>query len=233
MKNSTIFALSLAIIIAFSSLGYFIYSGIISIKAMERTVVVKGLAEREVMANEVVWPISFNVTGNTLDEIYAKNEEATAKVITFLTQNGITKDEITVLMPSIEDKTIYASQDHMPLYKYMAYANIVVSSNKVAEISSMTENTGPLLKQGIAITNSNGSLRYSFTGLNELKPLMVEDATKNAREVAERFAKDSQSFLGKIRKANQGQFSISTPDSFKPEIKSVRVVSTVEYYLVD
>ncbi len=233
MKNSTFYALALAIILAFSSLGYFIYSGIISIKAMERTVVVKGLAEREVMANEVVWPISFNVTGNTLDEIYAKIEDSTAKIIVFLTENGITQDEITVLMPSIEDKTIYASQGNMPLYNYMAYANIVVSSDKVAEVSAMTSNTGTLLKQGVALSSSNGSLSYTFTGLNELKPLMVEDATKNAREVAERFAEDSQSFLGKIRKANQGQFSITTPDSFKPEIKSVRVVSTVEYYLVD
>lgn len=233
MKNSTILALSLAIILAFSSLGYFIYSGIISIKAMERTVVVKGLAEREVMADQVVWPISFNVTGNTLDEIYDKNEAATAKVMTFLTQNGIAQDEITVLMPNIEDKTIYASAGNMPLYNYMAYANIVVSSNKVAQVSTMTENTGTLIKQGVALTSSSGNLSYTFNGLNELKPTMVEDATKNAREVAERFAKDSQSFLGKIRKANQGQFSISTPDMFKPEVKSVRVVSTVEYYLVD
>ncbi len=233
MKNSTILALSLAIILAFSSLGYFIYSGIISIKAMERTVVVKGLAERDVMADQVVWPISFNVTGNTLDEIYDKNEAATAKVMAFLTQNGITEDEITVLMPNIEDKTIYASAGNMPLYNYMAYANIVVSSNKVAQVSAMTENTGTLIKQGVALTSSSGNLSYTFNGLNKLKPTMVEDATKNAREVAERFAKDSQSFLGKIRKANQGQFSISTPDRFKPEVKSVRVVSTVEYYLVD
>lgn len=233
MKNSSIFAVALSIVLGFSSLGYFINKSVVTMKGMERTVVVKGLAEREVMANEVVWPISFTLLGNSLDEIYAKNEEATASVLDFLTQNGISKDDITVLIPTIEDKSIYASQNNKPLYNFMAYANIVVSSSNVQAVSSTTEKTADLVKQGIALNGNSGSLQYTFTQLNELKPFMIEDATKNAREVAERFAKDSQSFLGKIRKANQGQFSIETPDRFKPEIKRVRVVSTVEYYLVD
>ena len=74
---------------------------------------------------------------------------------------------------------------------------------------------------------------YLFTGLNEIKPEMVEEATRNAREVALKFARDSDSKLGKIRSARQGQFSISDRDKNTPHIKRVRVVSTIEYYLAD
>ena len=72
-----------------------------------------------------------------------------------------------------------------------------------------------------------------FTKLNDLKPVMIEEATKNARAVAEKFAQDSKSRLGKIKSASQGQFSVEDQDGSTPYIKNVRVVSTVEYYLSD
>ena len=75
--------------------------------------------------------------------------------------------------------------------------------------------------------------QFLFNGLNNIKPAMIEEATRNAREVAEKFAHDSGSKLGKIKRASQGQFSIDDRDSNTPYIKKVRIVSTVEYYLVD
>jgi hypothetical protein len=90
-------------------------------------------------------------------------------------------------------------------------------------------------KQGIAISQQDYQSRteFLFTNLNAYKPVMIEEATKNAREVAEKFAQDSHSKLGKIKKASQGQFSISDRDESTPHIKKIRVVSTIEYYLSD
>ena len=90
-------------------------------------------------------------------------------------------------------------------------------------------------KKGIAFSNTNyqSQTEYIFSRLNEVKPEMIEEATRKAREVAEKFASDSQSTLGKIKRASQGQFSISARDKNNPQIKKVRVVSTVEYYLSD
>lgn len=233
MKNSSIIVLALCIFLGFTSLGYFINLSVNDSKSLDRTVVVKGLSERVVLANHVVWPINFTVKGNTLEEIYAKNTQSNERIIAFLTSNGIAKEEISVLMPNIDDKTLYASQDNMPLHKYMAGGNIIVNSRNVAKVSQLTSDISILMKEGINFSNNGVMVQYSFTELNDIKPTMIEDATKNAREVAERFAKDSKSFLGKIRTANQGLFSISTPDSYKPQFKRIRVVSTVEYYLVD
>ena len=75
------------------------------------------------------------------------------------------------------------------------------------------------------------NVSYEFTGLNEVKPEMIEEATRNARAAAEKFAKDSDSRLGKIRNASQGQFSIANRDENTPYIKTVRVVTTINYYL--
>ncbi len=233
MKNSGLITLGMCIFLGLTSLGYFVYNGIVDIKALERTVVVKGLAEQDVMADQVVWPIIFNVTGHTLEELYASNTANVEKIIHFLTENGVAVEEISVLLPMIDDKTVYASEGNRPIFNYSAVSTVTVNSHKVALISEITEKITILLKDNVALTSSNGDIRYVFTKLNELKPQMIEDATTNAREVAEKFAKDSQSFLGKIREAHQGQFSITTPDRYKPQIKQVRVVSTIEYYLVD
>ena len=90
-------------------------------------------------------------------------------------------------------------------------------------------------KQGIVLQSGNyeSQTEYLYTGLNDIKPEMIEEATRNAREAATEFAQDSESELGKIRQASQGQFSISPRDKNNPHIMNVRVVSTVEYYLSD
>jgi hypothetical protein len=99
----------------------------------------------------------------------------------------------------------------------------------------MMSDLAQLGKQGIVFTGGNyqSQTEYLFTRLNEVKPAMIEEATNKAREVAVKFAQDSQSTLGKIKRASQGQFSISARDNNTPHIKRVRVVSTVEYYLSD
>ena len=94
---------------------------------------------------------------------------------------------------------------------------------------------GELLQKGIAVTGGDYryNVQYEYTGLNKIKPQMIEEATKNAREAAEKFAKDSESELGKIKSASQGQFSITDRDANTPYIKKVRVVTTVNYSLED
>lgn len=236
MKNSTLYALALSVFLGFSSLGYFLYTGIITVKSMERTVTVKGLAEKDFMANSVTWPIQFQTQGNTLKEIFDLNEKYKKVILNFLISSGVSQEEIIILQPSVEDRTrYYTSQDARPIYQYLSSNTITVKSENVNLIAELSLSIFELLKDSIPLEGSSydGKINYSFNELNDVKPEMIEIATKNAREVAEKFAKDSLSHLGKIKTASQGQFSISTQDQYKPQIKTVRVVSTVEYYLVD
>jgi hypothetical protein len=120
-------------------------------------------------------------------------------------------------------------------FRYAATSTITVYSTKVDQVRNAMTQLVELGKQGLAIAGADYEARtqFLFTRLNDIKPDMIEAATRNAREVATRFAQDSDSQLGKIRRASQGQFSIDDRDSNTPHIKKVRVVSTVEYYLSD
>lgn len=217
-------------------LGLFLSNGFLQAKALERTVAVKGLSEREVPADVAIWPIKFSAANNDLGALYATVEKNNALIVDFLGRNGFGEADITVSVPAIVDRHAqdYGNPGGLP-FRYSAASSISVYSRDVRRVRTTMNKLVELGKQGLAIAGQDYEARttFLFTGLNALKPKMIEEATRNAREVAEKFAKDSQSQLGRIKTANQGQFTIEDRDSNTPHIKKVRVVSTVEYYLSD
>ncbi|XQW86967.1 SIMPL domain-containing protein [Thalassotalea piscium] len=234
-KIST-FTLGLFIFLGLTMLGYLLANAVVEYKQFERSVTVKGLSEQEYKADIVLWPIQFIAAGNDLEILYKTIEKNTDKINTFLTEKGIDSDEITFASPSITDKSAqqYGNTSQYQ-YRYTAMQTVTVYSTKIDVVRKIMGALSELGKQGIVFTGNNyqSQTEYIFTRLNEVKPAMVEEATRKAREVAEKFASDSQSKLGKIKKAVQGQFSIRARDKNNPHIKKVRVVSTVEYYLSD
>ncbi len=233
-QNSLV--LGIFIFLGLASLGYLLGSSAIKFKEYERTVTVKGLSEKEFDADIVIWPIQFTAAGNNLEDLYEAIDQNTSKISEFLASKGIDKKEISFAAPSITDKSAqqYGGQEKAE-FRYTAIQTVTVYSSDIASVRSVMGELSELGKQGIVFTGGNyqSQTEYLFTRLNEVKPEMIEEATRKAREVAEKFASDSKSSLGKIRKATQGQFSITARDKNNPHIKKVRVVSTVEYYLSD
>lgn len=214
-------------------LGYFLGSSLIKFKEYERTVTVKGLSEKEYPADVALWPIHFSSADNDLARLYAAIENDTDEIIGFLKDNGFEQQEITVSPPHIIDKLSQGYEKSKIEFRYTATQTITVYSNKINNVRATMNKLATLGKKGIAFTGYGyqNATEYLFTRLNEIKPVMVEEATTKAREVAEKFAKDSNSKLGKIKRARQGQFSINNRDKNNPHIKKIRVVSTIEYYL--
>lgn len=231
MKNFRIEAIILAIGIIM--LGVMIKNGINDFKDKERIVSVKGLAELEVPADKVIWPLMFKDLGNDPAVLYTNMNQKTQAIVKFLTSKGIAKEEISIAPPEVIDMEAERYNSNNATYRYNATSVITVTSKNVEKVRQLMSQQGELLQQGIAITGGDYryNVLYEFTGLNEVKPQMIEEATKNARASAEKFAKDSESRLGKIRNASQGQFSIEDRDANTPYIKKVRVVTTVNYYL--
>jgi hypothetical protein len=218
----------------------------------DRYVTVKGLVERTVKSDSAVWPVTFKETGNDLQQVYAKSEEDRAAVLKFFAAQGITPQEISVGQIQVTDKQANeygGSNTSGP--RYIVQQTVTVNSGDVDKISKAGQKTAQLLQAGIIVVGGYGQgIRYVFNGLNALKPDMITEATKNARASADRFAADSGSQVGTIRSANQGVFSISAADAGSgmapgedggggqaenPDasiMKKVRVVSTVDYYLV-
>lgn len=219
-----------------STLGYLLGNAAIKYKQYERSITVKGLAEQEYGADIVIWPIQFTLTGRHLAVLYQSIEKNSAQINTFLQSKGIAPEEISFSPPSIIDKSAQQyGNEFKAEFRYNAIQTITVYSKNIAIVRSALSALSELGKQGIVFSHNNyeAQIEYLFTRLNEVKPKMIEEATKNAREVAEKFAADSRSTLGKIKKASQGQFSINMRDKNNPHIKKVRVVATVQYYLSD
>jgi len=227
--------LGLCLLIGLTVLGYPVSHSLTQLKLMERSVEVKGLSEREVAADIAIWPITFSEPGNDLVQLYQTIQEKNDLVVKFLQSNGFSADEITISAPAVVDKQAreYGDAGANSRFRYTATSTITVYSKKVDAVRQTMIKLVELGKQGIAIAGEGYNTQFLYTGLNQIKPAMIEEATRNAREAANKFAKDSESTLGKIRRANQGQFSIDNRDSSTPHIKKVRVVSTVEYYLSD
>src|SRR3984885_8895848 len=232
--------------------GWVLGSEIKDIRLADRYVTVKGLVERSVKSDLAIWPVSFKEAGNDLPQVFAKSQSDKEAVLKFFAAQGMTPQEISVGQIKVTDKLAneYSGNNTGP--RYIVEQTVTVQSGDVDKIAKAGEKTADLVQAGIVVENNDGQggIRYKFNGLNALKPDMITEATRNARASADRFAADSGSQVGSIRSANQGVFSISAAGSASDSgggidagegsggnadasiMKTVRVVATVDYYLV-
>lgn len=232
-NSKTLSALLIASSIAF--LGLCIRWGIEDFVNKDRIVTVKGLSEKEVEADKVTWPIPTKELGNDLPELYSRINATTAKVKAFLKQNGIKDSEISTGAPSVIDLNADQYNNNIRAYRYNITSIITVTSKNVKLVRSIMARQGELLKQGVAVVDGGYDNRtsYEYVAFQKMKPQMMEEAIRNAETTAMQFAKNSNSNISKIVRADQGQFSIDDRDPNTPYIKKVRVVTTVTYSLKD
>ncbi len=222
--------------------GYFIGDGIY--RAMSgRTVTVKGLAERDVVADTAVWNIKINGVGGDLAVLQSEIDNDITEIHNFLIVAGFAESDIQNLRVQVRDK--YAGYSDAELKsqnndgRYVIDTGVMVRSHNVALVDAVSRRMGELVRRGITVTEDYSGPIYIFNGLNDIKISMIEQATKNATTAGEQFAKDADAKLGKIKSANQGVFSIEARDptdswssNERQAInKKVRVVATITFYL--
>jgi uncharacterized protein len=219
-------------------------------KRADRYVEVKGLVERTVKSDSATWPISFSEAGDNLSDVYAASEKDKSAIIAFLRAQGFSQNDLTLGSISVTDRSTaqFVNDSHAP--RFVVQQTITLQSSNVDKVAAANAKTGDLIRAGVVIQSGQGSgVIYKFNGLNALKPDMITEATRNARASADRFAADSGSKVGAIRSANQGVFSISAANTgsatgdegmFNMDqqadssiMKKIRVVSTIDYYLVN
>ena len=216
--------------------GFALRSGIVTFKDRDRQVSVKGLAEKEVKADKVTWSLVYKELGNDPTEMYKILQQKNQTVVRFLKEGGLKDAESSVNPPAVTDREANDYNSTPTPFRYKATSTITITSRDVEKVRALMNRQSELMRSGIPlITDEFGALNvtYDFTGLNEIKPAMVEEATKNAWATANQFANDSGSKIGPIRSASQGQFSIENRDPNTPYIKNVRVVVTGQYQVED
>jgi hypothetical protein len=241
MKNGNhIYALIIAFGVAIG--GWFIGNGFVKGRAADRFVTVKGVSEREVKADVALWPLGFVSTDDDLNRARVQIKQSYEQVLAFIKKHGIDPSAAEVQKIEVTDRLADQYRTGPIQSRYIVTQTVMVRTKDIEAIIKASQAVGELIDAGVVLSASRGPYSgptFLFTGLNELKPEMIAEATSEARRAAEQFAKDSESQLGAIRRANQGVFVI-LPRDRAPGIteesqrdKIVRVVSTIQYFLKD
>lgn len=214
--------------------AYFLAGALYAARASARFVTVKGLSEREVAADLALWPITYSVTADDLETLQERIEAGETAIRSFL-EPRFDAGEISTSIPQITDREAMGrSRDQPPVDRYLAQTAVILRSGDIEGVRDAMARSGELVKAGVALVRDyQYQTQFLFTGLEAIKPEMIAEATRDARRAAEQFAKDSGSRVGAIRKAQQGYFSITDRDPFSPDFKTIRVVTTIEFFLAD
>lgn len=247
---------SLVIALGILGGGYFLGEGIAHRNAAERVASVKGLSEKEVPASLGIWNLKLSAQANTLDDLEKKLKADMENTTAFLKSQGFSEQEIFVQPPDVNDNhrnadfmtnranakkqqsqlaqkgmmetaELEAISAVLNIPRYEATQNMVIRSTKVDKIKPAMASLVQLLGKGIEL--SSDKAQFIYEKLNDIKPEMIAEATRNSRIAAENFARDSHSKLGGLVRASQGWFNVSDRDEATPEIKVVRVIVDVDY----
>jgi hypothetical protein len=234
MTTRSFLILGLSLVLGLTIFGVQIGRAVRTGREFDRYLTVKGLSEREAKANLALWPIRFSVAAEDLGVLKQAMEAQRALVVSFLQGSGIDPKEITLGLPEVtdrEDERIHANRPN--LARYRGIVTLVVRSTNVDVVKKAIQGADALLAKGVTLDGdgSRDRIEFIFNAVNDIKPDMIREATANARTSAEKFAQDSMSKVGRIRKATQGALEIEDRDAASPEWKVLRVVTTVDFFL--
>ncbi len=217
--------------------GKFVGDGIVQNRTADRYVTVKGLAERDVVADLSVWPITIVASGDQLEAVQADIDADIAALSGFLEQSGFAAADVSLGRIQVEDRVAAGYYDpSRQQSRYTIRQPVVVRTDQVELVAETSRQLGEVVRQGVVMQDWQGP-SFLFTRLNDVKPDMIAEATAAAREAAQQFADDAGADLGDLRTANQGVFVILPRDEFpgasesEQLFKTVRVVTTVSYML--
>lgn len=239
MKTVPALILGAALVIAAMGAATLVSQGLTDLRTGDRYVTVKGVAERNVEADLAIWPIRFVATGTTLAEAREQTRASREAIMAFLKLQAIDTANVELSNLDVTDTRANPYPGQNTEQKFIINQTLMVRSDNIDRIRQAAQNIGDLLDSGVVLSSNYGPSgpTYLFNGLNDIKPAMIAEATAAAREAAQQFARDASTELGGLRRANQGVFQILPRDQapgFSEEQqpdKTVRVVSTVEYYL--
>ncbi len=229
----------LVLALGISFAGTMVSKGLKEFRSYDRFVTVKGLATRDVAADLALWPVAYTETGNDLSALQNLMDERAKTIKSFLLKNGISEEKVEMQQLNVQDLLAQSyRQEGAANNRYILTQTVMVRTEDVPSVAKAAQNLGELVRQGVVLAQTGYSgPTYLFTKLNDIKPAMIAEATQNARDAAAQFAKDSGQAVGGIRSANQGLFQILARDESytvpEPQQinKTVRVVSTVDFYL--
>jgi uncharacterized protein len=220
--------------------GWSVNQGLERFRMSDRSVTVKGLAEKDVESDFAIWTLGFRRAGADFGSVQKALAADREKVLAFLKQQGFTEEELQARPLQVQDLLArdYA-QGNVP-FRFNGSGQVLVKSARVAEVEKAALAVDPLIQDGVQLGGENdggrSGPRYQLRGFNDVKAPLLAEATRNAREQADKFAAEAGAKLGALKSANQGVIRITGDDGNDYDDgssrgKRLRVVSTFEYEL--
>ncbi len=212
--------------------GFLLGDGLRRARMADRSVTVRGLAERDVTADLATWTIAYTEQGTELGPVQSAIDQDTRAITDFFRRAGFRDQDVSTAGVSVNQ----FFDNNSGRNNVTVRRRLQLRTNDVMRARQAFARQFDLIRSGVAIEEGSGMV-YSFTKLNDVKPAMIAEATRDARRGAEQFAKDSGTSVGGIRQATQGYFSIGARAGSEGEsgsdspFQKVRVVTTIDFYL--
>ena len=212
--------------------GWVLGNGLTRAKFADRSVTVRGLAERDVTADLATWTIAYSATQDDLASAQASVDRDSSALTGFFKELGFPADALQPTGVNVSQFT----ENGVP--RFTVRQRMTLRTDDIKRAQDAVKRQFELVRRGVVLEEGSG-MAYTYTKLNAIKPPMVAEATRDARSSAEQFAKDSGTSVGTIKSATQGYFSIEARDGDSgggwgvsdTPYKKVRVVTTVDFYL--
>ena len=224
IKNNKFLFISSALVVFSILLSGAFYLAAQNFSKQGAYIEVKGLSEKIVKADTAIWSMSFEVKSNNIDALYADIEKNITTIKAFLVEKGFETSEINVAPVNIYQDTYKDA-----LFRYNSNNQVSVYTKKVDLAKATSNETLMLVKRGVVLNQNY--ISFELSDINSVKPEMLADAIKNARDTASQFATNSGSVVGSVARGNQGVFDITDKDPGSPEFKKIRLVSTLRFLL--
>ncbi len=224
IKNNTFITVGAVGVISAILLSLVIFFSSQEFSKQGSYVEVKGLSEKIVKADTAIWTMSFEVKSNDVDSLYRDIEKNITLIKMFLKEKGFEDSEINIAPVNINQDTYKEA-----VFRYNSTNQVAVYTKKVDLAKAASSETLLLVKKGMVL--SQNYISFEFSDLNTIKPEMLAEAIKNAKETASQFAKNADSTVGSVTRGNQGVFEIEDKDPGSPEYKKIRLVSTLRFLL--
>ncbi len=223
---------SILLAVGFVAGSFLISELVLKARLADRSVTVRGLAEREVVADLATWTIAFSAQGRDLKVVQNDIDRDTDAINAFFKELGFSTNDLRPTGVGVSQYTDSNGNQNITIRQ-----RITLRTTDIERAQRAVTQQFDLIRRGVVLEDGSG-MSYTFTKLEDVKPEMVAEATRDARRAAQQFAEDSGADVGGIKSATQGYFSISARDGdaggygvSDTPYKKVRVVTTVNFYL--
>jgi uncharacterized protein len=201
--------LGIALIIGTSIIAW----SLITIKASQNQITVSGSARVDIVSDSVKWTGSFSrlILADGTKAGYAQMKKDENAVRKFLTDNGVSADEINIYPVMMQQDYSYKADMGNAPKQYQLSQTVEVRSSDVNKIKDLAANIQPLIDQGVFF--STMSLEYYYTKLSDMRISLLPDAIKDAKMRAGKIAEGSGKAIKSIEKVDMGVVQVLSPNS--------------------